>query len=211
MKKAPVEPPVPWHVAGSYYEVCSCEAICPCRRQDGQKGGRSSYGTCDFALSWLIVDGRAGEIDLSGLAVVLAGSYSDDEPGEPWRVVLYVDERGDREQQQTLSEIFLGRAGGTTLQNFAQAIGEVYAVRSARIELDHAPNTERIDAGPYVSARTARAVVTEQRISCGIPGHDQPGQEIVAEYFRVADPPLRWEVSGRCGFATQFAYNSAEN
>jgi hypothetical protein len=84
---------VPWAINGSYYEVCNCEAICPCRRQGARKGGRSSYGTCDFALSWHILDGHAGSVDLSDLSVVLAGRYSDDELGAPWRVVLYVDER----------------------------------------------------------------------------------------------------------------------
>ena len=43
---------MPWAVSGSYYEVCNCEAICPCRRHGARKGGRSTYGTCDFALSW---------------------------------------------------------------------------------------------------------------------------------------------------------------
>ncbi|HEY0777034.1 MAG TPA: DUF1326 domain-containing protein [Gemmatirosa sp.] len=203
-------PPMAWQVTGSYYEVCNCEAICPCRRQGDRKGGRSTYGTCDFALSWLITEGRANTRDLGGLSVVMAGRYSDDEPGEPWRVVLYVDERGDAEQQRALADIFLGRAGGVTLRNYAQVIGEVYAVRPAHIALDHTPNAERIAAGGYLSAHTARPVLTEARISCGIPGHDAPGQEIVAEHFAVDDPPLRWAVSGRCGFATAFAYQSDE-
>ena len=33
---------LPWHIAGSYYEVCNCEAICPCRRSDGRMSGRLS-------------------------------------------------------------------------------------------------------------------------------------------------------------------------
>lgn len=202
--------PISWQVAGSYYEVCNCAAICPCRRQADKKGGRSTFGTCDFALSWRISEGHAGEVDLAGLGVVMAGSYSDDEPGEPWRVVLYVDAQGDRDQQQTLSEIFLGRAGGATLRNFAAAIGEVYAIRAAHLDLDHTPNAESMVVGEFLSARTAHAVVTDERISCGIPGHDQPGQEIVAAQFRIDDAPLRWDVSGRCGFATAFAYSSAE-
>ena len=28
-----------WAVSGSYYEVCNCEAICPCRRHGARKGG----------------------------------------------------------------------------------------------------------------------------------------------------------------------------
>jgi len=56
-----------WHVSGSYLESCNCEAICPCRRIDGVMGGRSTYGICLGALSWLVRDGSANGVDLSGL------------------------------------------------------------------------------------------------------------------------------------------------
>jgi len=199
---------MPWIISGSYYEVCNCEAICPCRRQGGRKGERSSYGTCDFALSWRVLKGQAGYVDLSYLSVVLAGSYCEDEPGAPWRVVLYVDERGTLEQQQALRYIFLGHAGGTTLRNFARAIGEVYAVRPAQIELHHASNQEHIAIEHYVTARTDRSVLSDETVTCGIPGHDRPGQEIIADVFHVDDGALHWSISGRCGFASSFAYSS---
>jgi len=50
---------VPWWISGSYLEACNCQAICPCRRIDGNPGGRSSYGECLGALSWLVEEGRA--------------------------------------------------------------------------------------------------------------------------------------------------------
>jgi len=197
---------IPWKVTGSYYEVCNCEAICPCRRQGDRPGGRSTYGICTFALSWYIREGRCGRIDLTDQSVVLVGRYDDDEPGAPWRVILYVDERARPDQHDALAAIFLGRLGGATLRNFAVAIGEVYAVRQARITLDHRRDRERMRAGDFVVARTATPVHSDVAVSCGIPGHDQPGREIVAELFRVEDPLLQWEVTGRCGFATDFAY-----
>ena len=129
--------PSAWAVAGPYFEACTYEAICPCRRVGGAPGGRSTYGVCDFALGWTVARGHADGLDLSGLEVVMAGSYDDDEPGSPWRVILYVDERASEEQHVALASIFLGRAGGTTFVNFARLIGEVYAVRSAAIAIDH--------------------------------------------------------------------------
>lgn len=199
-----------WRVKGSYYEVCTCEAICPCRRYGSRKGGRATYDTCDFALSWHIKEGNTDALDLSGLSTVLAGTYSDDEPESPWRVILYVDEQATPQQSTALTEIFLGRSGGTTLSNFAKAIGEVYAVRTAKIELDHTPNHERMTIAGLLTAFTAKPVITDQPVSCGIPGHDHPGQEIVAATFKLNDDPLIWEVKGRCGFATDFDYSSDE-
>ena len=196
----------PWGVAGSYYEACNCEAICPCRQQGNRPGGRSTYGECDFALSWSILDGHAGDLDLSGLDVVMAGAYSDDEPGSPWRVALYVDERGSREQQEALASIFLGRAGGTVFRNFAAAIREVYAVRPARIEIDHAAGRERFRVPDHVEVIAREPVVTDVAVTCGIPGHDRKGHEVIAEVLSVDEGPLSWEVHGRCSYAATFDY-----
>ncbi len=202
---------MPWRVAGSYFEACNCDAVCPCRQVGGRAGGRSTYGVCEFALSWRIIEGQAGATSLAGLMAVLCGRYDDDEPQSPWRVALYVDDRADAVQQQGLSALFLGRLGGTPFRNFASAIGEVYAVRPARIELDHTPDRQRIDAGAYVSVRADGPVAADGPVSCGIPGHDHPGQELRASVMRVDEPPLQWELRGRCAFATDFDYRSDQD
>lgn len=195
-----------WRVAGTYVEACNCEAVCPCRAVGGVKGGRSTYETCDFALSWQILEGYADDLDLSGFGVVLAGSYADDEPGSPWRVSLYLDERAPTPEQDALETIFLGRAGGTSFDNFGRLIDLVYAVRPAAIELEHTRGRERFRAGQFVRVEGFRSVDAGSTVSCGIPGHDHPGTEMVTDLQLVDDGSLRWEVRGRCGFATDFDY-----
>jgi hypothetical protein len=197
-----------WGVRGSYFEACNCEPLCPCRSIGGRAGGRSTEGLCQFALSWRIDEGYAPDVELSGFAVVLAGFYYDDEPKSPWRVVLYFDERAGPEQQRWLADIFLGRAGGTTLRNFAAAIGEVHAVRPAHIELGHAPGRWRIRANDWVAVTATHVVDTDETVACGIPGFDHPGQELRADVLQVDDAPLQWAIRGRCGFATDFDYRS---
>jgi len=200
-----------WRVAGSYFEACNCEAICPCRKQGGMKlTVGSSYGSCDFALSWRITQGYHGSTDLTDLGVVMAGNYRDDEPRKPWRVALYVDDRSDDAQFASLTDIFLGRAGGTTLKNFGTRIEGVYAVRRAKIELDHTPRRWFMRADDWVEVRASEIVPSELPVSCGIPGHDRPGEELIAEFLRVADPPLQYELRGKCGFETDFDYTSLD-
>ena len=197
-----------WNVAGSYYEACNCEAICPCRQQGGREGGRSTYGECDFVLSWCIEDGDADGVDLADRSVVLVGSYDDDEPGSPWSVSLFIDERCADDQHRALADIFLGRAGGGTFANYARAIGEVKGVYPAAITLDHTAGGEEIAVAPFVAVRTRANVDHDESVSCGIPGHDHPGQEVVADVMRVDHPDFAWEVHGRCGFATDFTFSS---
>lgn len=199
--------PTDWWIEGTYFESCNCEAVCPCRTVGGRDGGRSTYGVCDFALSWRIERGEAGDCVFDGLEVVMVGSYDDDEPGSPWSVVLYVDDDADADQHDALADIFLGRAG-SHLELFSEAIGEVHAVRSARIRLDHAPDDPTIDVDDAVTVRTIERVDIEETVSCRIPGHDRPGTEYRGEVLRVDEPPLDWAVEGRCAFATDFAYQS---
>jgi hypothetical protein len=198
-----------WHVTGSYFEACNCQAVCPCRRRGGSTStGKPTYGVCDFALSWHVMQGSFGVFALDGLDVIMAGSYRGDEPGMPWRVCLYVDERATTGQHAALAAIFTGQAGGTTLRNYATVIGEVYAVRRARIELDHRRHHWSMRADNYVAVRGATPVESPLAISCGIPGHDRPGEELRTDTMQVNDSPLIWGVQARCGFATSFAYHS---
>lgn len=81
-------------------------------------------------------------------------------------------------------------------------------MRPARIRLDPHPGRQRIDADDHVAVRALEPVPADGPISCGIAGRDHPGTELRCELLRVDEPPLRWEVTGRCGFATDFAYRS---
>lgn len=173
-------------------------------------GGRSTYGICQFVLSWRVLDGRADDIPLDDLDVVMAGWYDDDAPADKWAVVLYVDERASAEQFEALSDIFLGRAGGGTFANYAQAIGTVHHVRRASISLSHEPRRWHIRAARYVNVSAVTPVNDETTtVSCGIPGDDHPGQEVVSDQLTVDDAPLGWDLRARCGFATDFSYASS--
>jgi len=197
-----------WEVSGSYFEACNCDVICPCRSVGGRPGGRSTHGICQFVLSWQVIQGHAGDVRLDGLGVVMAGWYDDDEPSSPWSVSLYVDDAATDAQYDAVADIFLGRAGGGTFDNFARAITKVHDVRRAQITLTHEPRRWGIKADTYVSVSATRSVESEETVACGIPGLDRPGQEVVSDDLRVKDGPLSWELYERCGFASDFHYAS---
>ncbi len=198
-----------WHIAGSYLESCNCDAPCPCRRINDVPGGRSTHGICLGALSWHIEDGRAGSIELSGLSVALASYYSDDEEGSPWTFVLYVDERGDDEQRHALEQIFTGRLGGDVLDHFPWAwkTSNLVVVRPARIELDHTPRRQWFRVNDVINVRIRGPLEDDTTITCVIPGHHQQGEELIAEQLEVnTQPPLQFELSGSCAYASVFDY-----
>ena len=201
--------PATWHVAGSYYEACNCEAICPCRRIDGRAGGRSTEGICLGALSWSIETGRFGEVVVDGLNVALVSRYDDDEDGSPWTFALYIDERGDEAQRDALESIFLGRSGGDAIVQFpwARKPSTLVAVRPVKIELEHGGRWPWFRAGTHATVRIGRRVAEPSTVTCVIPGHHRTGMEVVAEELSVREDMLGFEFSGKCGYVSTFEYS----
>jgi hypothetical protein len=197
-----------WHIAGSYFESCNCEPICPCRRIDGVSGGRSTYGECLGVLTWAIEDGAAEGVPLAGCRVAMATRYHDDEPGSPWSYVLYLDEDADERQQDVLERIFSGALAGDALQHFPWAWKPSIqlAVRPAAIEVSHEHRRQWLRIRDHVSVRVRGAWPGRESVSCVIPGHEQRGEELVADELRVDDGPLRFDWSGNCGYAARFDY-----
>jgi hypothetical protein len=202
-----------WAIAGTYLEACNCEVICPCRRIGGRAGGRSTYGTCQGALSWAVLEGGSGDVDLSGLGAVLACRYDDDEPGSPWTYFLYVDERGNERQREALALILTGELGGSTVRHFPWAWKEsrLLGWRAAPIEIQHTPRRGWFRAGENVTLRVGDLVADQEPVTCVIPGHERSGVELHADLLRVEEGPLSFEVTGRCAYRSTFSYSSGDD
>ena len=203
----------PWAITGTYLESCNCEAICPCRRIGGRQGGRSTYGICMGALSWSVIAGQAGDVDLAGLGAVMVIRYSDDEPGSPWTFDFYVDERGGEEQREALVRILTGQLGGSAARAVPVGVQAERAARRdpGRIEIDHTPGRGWFRAGDQVLVRISGPVEDQEPVTCIIPGHHQSGRELYAEILRAEGAePLEFELRGNCAYESTFAYSSTD-
>ena len=199
-----------WRVAGTYLESCNCDAPCPCRRINGVPGGRSTHGICEGALSWQILEGDANGLDLSDLRVTMAVRYSDDEQGSPWTWMLYLDGRGSPEQHRVLEEIWAGRIAGEQLEHFPWAwkASHLVGVKPAQIEIDHTPERQWFRVQDAITVRISGPYEGDETVTCVIPGHEQPGHEVLAEELRIDEGPLRFEYNGVCGYMANFDYSS---
>jgi hypothetical protein len=199
---------VTWQIRGSYFESCNCDAICPCRRTDGRPGGRSTHGVCIGVLSWVIEEGSAEGVDLSGLPVALAAGYDDDEPGSPWSWILYLDAQASGEQQNALEAIFTGQLGGDALDHFPWAWKESkrIAVRKLEIEVNHTPRRQWLRVRDLVSVRIRDRHAGAETVSCVIPGHNRPGEELMADELVIEDGPFALSYRGSCGYGSTFDY-----
>jgi hypothetical protein len=200
---------VSWRIRGSYFESCNCDAICPCRRIDGQAGGRSTHGICMGVLSWIIEDGQVGGVDVSGLPVALACRYGDDEEGSPWTWILYLSAAASADQRDGLESIYTGRFGGDALKHFPWAwkASNLVAVRPAEIELDHTPRRQLLRIRDEVTVRIRDRYAGPETVTCVIPGHERSGEELVADELRVNAGALSYDFAGVCGYSSTFEYS----
>jgi hypothetical protein len=159
-------------------------------------------------LSWLIEEGAVGSLDLSGLPVALASHYSDDEPGSPWTWALYLDARASTEQLAALEAIFAGRLGGDAERHFPWAwkASELIAVRPVEIDVDHTRRRQWLRICDRVSVRIRDRYDGGETVTCVIPGHEQPGEELVADELLVEDGSLAFSYRGVCGYGSTFDY-----
>jgi hypothetical protein len=58
-----------------------------------------------------------------------------------------------------------------------------------------------------VSVRIREVWTGSESVTCVIPGHDQHGEELIADELRVHDGLLRFEYHGNCGYSAAFDYS----
>jgi hypothetical protein len=175
---------------------------------DGRSGSRAAYRYCQFAVGWSVTEGRHGDMDLSGRHVVMVGYWDEDERGAPWRVGVFVDSGATAAQRKLLGGIVTGREGGTPRRQYAAAISDVLFVEPAEIEIGHEAGRQHILVSGRVEARASHKYDTDSTVSCGVPGHDRAGYEVVMSVLDVKAEPFEFAFQGRCGFVASFDYRS---
>jgi hypothetical protein len=99
-----------WQVSGEYFETCSCDFVCPCVLSN--LAAHPTKGDCTFAFAFQIERGRFGTVALDGLAFAVVGWTPGVMGNGNWKVGLIVDERASADQEQAITGIASGQAGG---------------------------------------------------------------------------------------------------
>ncbi len=128
-----------WHVAGEWFDNCSCAVACPCTF-----GQPPDNGFCESVLFWHIREGRYGDIPLDGLSFVRVSRWEGDLWAGKARGAggVFVDARADERQGEALQRILGGHAGGFPAQLGALFTGgrQSRGVERALIHFDIAPD-----------------------------------------------------------------------
>lgn len=123
-----------WAIEGDYFENCNCDVVCPCLFSAAEPmTATPTQGACEVMIAFHVDRGSYGDVGLDDLNVVAVGRTPGPMADGDMRLALYLDERADERQQEALTAIFSGAAGGP-MGLLAPLVGEVLGVRSAPIE-----------------------------------------------------------------------------
>ena len=194
-----------WKLTGTYFEACNCEAACPCVFL-----GAPTEGECTALVGWHIDKGTFGNVDLGNLNVALAVHSPGHMAEVKWRAALYFDRNASEKQQDALTKIFSGQAGGHPGM-LVSHIGDVLGIKSVPIEYAADGKKRSLKIGD-VGETQIEAIEGQGGAEVTIDNHPlaiAPGyQAVVAKssMLKYQDHGLHWEITGKNGFYSPFSY-----
>jgi len=135
-----------WNLAGSYFETCSCDVICPCTASLAL-GATHDY--CRVVLVFHIKDGDVDGTDVSGLTVAAVADTPKVMTDGNWRLGVFIDDQASDEQAEKLGGVFSGALGGP-MAALGPLIGENLGVQRAPIEVREDGLTHAVRIGDEV-------------------------------------------------------------
>lgn len=120
-----------WKIAGSYFETCSCDLVCPCTASLSL-GATNDF--CRVVLVFAIKEGEVEGVDVSGLKVAAIADTPKVMTDGNWRLGVFMDATASGEQAEKLGGVFSGALGGP-MEALGPMIGENLGVQQATIEV----------------------------------------------------------------------------
>jgi hypothetical protein len=120
-----------WKLAGSYFETCSCDVICPCT---ASLALGATLDRCRVTLVFNVSEGDVEGVDVSGLTVAAVADTPKVMSEGNWRLGVFIDAAASDEQAAKLGAVFSGALGGP-MQALAPLVGESLGVERAPIEV----------------------------------------------------------------------------
>ena len=96
----------PYKVKGVFLESCNCDSGCNCNF-----GGFPDHGSCEGLVGIHIDEGNIGDIDLSGMKLVLAVKWPKAIHEGDGAAAIYIDESASEEQVGGIATIIFGAIG----------------------------------------------------------------------------------------------------
>lgn len=193
-----------WKLEGTYMETCNCATACPCVFLSDP-----TEDDCGVLIGWHIDHGNDGNVSLDGLNVAFAVYSPGNMATNKWRAAVYLDDRASEEQQESLTRIFGGKAGGHPAV-LANHVGEILGVEAVPMEFHDGGNHFGLEVGDVGSAEIEQMEGQDGGVT--IVGHPLaiapgfPANVAKSSGMTYRGHGMDWSESGKTAFYSPFAY-----
>lgn len=195
-----------WRVAGSYFETCSCDVVCPCTASLAL-GATHDY--CKVVLVFHVNEGEVDGVDVSGLNVAAVAETPKVMSDGNWRLGVFIDAAASDEQAEKLGGVFSGALGGP-MGALGPMIGENLGVERAPIEVREEGLTHSVKIGDVVDFEVEDVVPFG--VETGEPGrlvgifHPAGPDLTIAHAIRSRIDAFGISYEGKSAFSREFAW-----
>jgi len=195
-----------WSMEGTFFENCSCDAICPCTWSN--LGRRATRDYCRAAMAFQIASGDVEGVDVSGRSFVVVLDTPAVMTDGGWRVGAFVDDGARADQVEAIGRVVSGEVGGP-FAGLAPLIGEFLGLEQAPVTITSDGRQHHVEVGDVVDYR-AEQVVTEggERVELtNIVIHPAgPTLGVATATARSSPFGITWSGEGLSGFSNRFAW-----
>ncbi len=136
-----------WNIEGTYFENCSCDAVCPCTWSSLTKPATHDF--CKFVLVIDIASGNIEGTDVGGHTVAICAQTPKMMMDGNWTVGLFIDDKASSDQAEAIAKVISGQLGGP-MAMLAPLIGNFLGVEQAPIEVAESNGTHAIKIGSRI-------------------------------------------------------------
>jgi hypothetical protein len=195
-----------WSIEGTFFENCSCDAICPCTWSNMAHRATNDY--CRAALAFQIDRGDVEGTDLAGRSFVVVLDTPAFMPDGGWRVGAFVDDGASPEQVAALGRVVSGEIGGP-LAGLAPLIGEFLGLEQAPIAITSDGRHHHVQVGSVIDYEADQVLTADgDRVELTNIVIHPAGPTLAVTTVTANNSPFGASWSGRdlSGFSNRFSW-----
>jgi hypothetical protein len=197
-----------WHLEGTYFESCSCDAICPCAWSAFT--AKATLDRCRALLAYHIASGDIDGVDVSDLSFALFVDTPKVMSEGNWRLGVYLDEGASDRQAEQLGTVLSGQAGGPPAM-LGPLIGEMLGVEKARIIYNEEGAGHHVRIGDAIDVGVEDFVALEGQDPVQLANVFHPSNTTLtvstANAAHLSTFGIEWGREGQSGFSAPFAWS----
>jgi hypothetical protein len=195
-----------WWLEGTYFESCSCDAVCPCAWSALR--AKATLDRCRALLAYHVGTGEIDGVDVSGLNFAL---FLDTPPlmiVGGWRVGVYLDDAASGRQAERLGAVLSGRLGGPPAM-LSPLIGELLGVELTSITYTEDDHGHHVRIGDAIDVGVMDFVASAGRDPVRLTNVFHPSNTLTvapATTARLSTFGVSWWRMGQSGFSAPFSW-----